>query len=118
MLTKWKICIKEPFQNCEYIYPIQQKKISHLLSFFKQDTNIKSVYVFGSSISERCHIGSDIDLYLDLEEDKKVYYEANDFAVDLWTNYTVDKRLYEEIMKGCVLVYERRKDFKKENIFR
>lgn len=27
----WKICVEEPFMNCQKIYPIQQKKVKSLL---------------------------------------------------------------------------------------
>ena len=24
---EWRVCIQDPFENCEKIYPIQQKKV-------------------------------------------------------------------------------------------
>lgn len=37
---------------------------------------------------------------------KKPFTEGFQFVYDLWTNYTVDERLYREIENKGVLVYE------------
>lgn len=109
MKGKWKIVIEKTFDNCEYIYPIQQKKVSDLIEYFKKNKNVKSIIIFGSSISSNCHIGSDVDVYVDLYEDENIIKDKYfDFSYDLWTNFSVDERLYKEIMKKGVIVYEKR----------
>lgn len=104
----WKICIKDSFLNCGKIYPIQQKKIKEMVDLLRLNRNVLKIYVFGSSISNRCSINSDVDIYIELEEEEnKLIKKYLPFSYDLWTNYTVDENLKKEIMKECVLVYER-----------
>ena len=104
----WKVCISDPFDNCEKIYPIQQKKVQQMISNLKDDTNVEKIIVFGSSVQDTCHTGSDVDFYIVLKQDRKIIFkETLSFIYDIWTNYTVDSRMYEEIKKKGVTVYER-----------
>lgn len=104
----WRVCIKEPFQNCECIYPIQQSRVKELIRILSSDENVKRILIFGSSITDHCHIDSDVDVYIELMKDKACSVrEYLDFAYDLWTNYSVDERLQREILKTGVPVYER-----------
>ena len=104
--TRWRICIDEPFLNCERIYPIQQKKVKELLDDVTRDPSVKKVVVFGSSVTERCHQGSDVDLYIELDEARNPVTEVHDFPFDVWTNQTVDDQLLKEITSKGVVVYE------------
>ena len=103
---KYKICIQNPFPFCEKVYPTQQRKVKEMLDYLKQDENIKSITLFGSSITSNCHNDSDIDLYIELKKDKKVINRYFDFVFDLWTNFTADERLKKEIKKKGVVIYE------------
>lgn len=103
---KWKTCIQTPFKNCEQIYPIQQNKIAKLLNVLTINSNVKRVIVFGSSVTARCHIDSDVDIYVELEYDEKhIINQPLEFVFDLWTNFTVDDRLRNEILSTGVIVY-------------
>ena len=104
--TRWRICIDEPFMNCERIYPIQQRKVKALLDDVTRDPSVKKVVVFGSSVTERCHQGSDVDLYIELDEAGNPVTEVYDFPFDVWTNQTVDDQLLKEIASKGVVVYE------------
>lgn len=107
-MQSWRVCIKEPFQNCEHVYPIQQSRVKELIRILGNDENVKRMLVFGSSVTDNCHIDSDVDVYVELVEDKTCSIrEFVDFAYDLWTNYNVDSRLKDEILKTGVPVYER-----------
>lgn len=103
----WKVFISDPFLNCDKIHPIQQKKVKALLDNLDM-THVLKVEIFGSSITTSCHTGSDVDVYITLDQcvdhliTKYLPYEF-----DIWTNYTVDTRLYNEIKKHCVVVAER-----------
>ena len=104
----WRVCIQEPFENCEKIYPIQQKKVKQMINNIKEDSNVEKIVVFGSSVQDTCHVGSDVDFYIVLKQDQKIAFkETLSFIYDIWTNYTVDSRMYEEITKKGVTVYER-----------
>lgn len=105
---EWRVCIQDPFENCENIYPIQQKKVKQMINNIKEDSNVEKIVVFGSSVQDTCHMGSDVDFYIVLKQDQKITFkETLSFMYDIWTNYTVDSRMYEEITKKGVTVYER-----------
>lgn len=105
----WKVFIADPFMNCNKIHPLQQKKVRTLLDALDM-THIKSVDIFGSSITMRCHNGSDVDIYITLDENADhLIKKYLPYKYDIWTNYTVDDRLYDEIKKHCVTVYRKEK---------
>ena len=105
---EWRVCIQDPFKNCEKIYPIQQKKVKQMINNIKEDSNVEKIVVFGSSVQDTCHMGSDVDFYIVLKQDQKITFKKTlSFMYDIWTNYTVDSRMYEEITKKGVTVYER-----------
>lgn len=108
MKDKFKIVINEPFLNCERIYPIQQRKVKELVEYLKNNKNIISIIIFGSSVTDKCHIGSDVDIYITLKKEEKIINRYFDFPFDLWTNFTVDEYLKKEILKKGVIVYEQR----------
>ncbi len=103
---KWKICT-DYFTNCEYIYPTQQKKAKQFLDYLSSNPNVKSITIFGSSITDRCQNNSDLDIYVELFHDKKIINRYFDFAYDLWTNFTVDKKMLDEINKKGLIIYEK-----------
>ena len=103
--SKFKICIDEPFKNCEFIYPIQQRKVKELITDICSNTTPEKIIVFGSSVTESCHIGSDIDIYAELPSDLRPITRFHDFEYDFWSNFSVDERFKIEILKKGVVVY-------------
>lgn len=67
---KFKVCINNPFDNCEYVYPIQQKKVAEMIDHLKEDNNVKKIILFGSSVTSKCHRDSDIDIYVEISYEK------------------------------------------------
>lgn len=103
----FKIAIQNEFKNINKIYPLQQRKVREILDEIENKPYVKKVIVFGSSTSYRCHMGSDLDIYFELDIDKKPIHKAYDFEIDYWDNYSVDNRLLSEIVNKGVIVYER-----------
>lgn len=103
----YKVCIDNAFKNCNKIYPIQQRKVQTIINDLKKDKNVIKIVVFGSSVTDRCHIGSDVDIYFESMNENIKLKDVYDFRYDLWNNYTVDKRLKNEIDSKGVIVYER-----------
>ena len=103
--TRWRICIEEPFQNCSRIHPLQQRKVRELLDDITAAKSVRSVTVFGSSVTQRCHIGSDVDVYVDTDEQGAIVAKSHDFPFDLWTPSTADDGLKQEIQRTGVRVY-------------
>lgn len=62
---------------------------------------MRKLIVFGSSITSAGNPWSDIDIYVEMDEDKNLPPTGvREVVVDVWTNFTVDKHLYSEIKKG------------------
>lgn len=104
---KWQIRIDSSFPNINKVHPLQQDKVNAIIKCLSKDHNVRSVTIFGSSVTNRCHIGSDVDVYVELTEDKKLALPAFDFLYDMWTNFSVDTGMLKEIRKKGVKVYDR-----------
>ncbi|MDO4198443.1 MAG: helix-turn-helix domain-containing protein [Erysipelotrichaceae bacterium] len=103
---KWKICIDDPFINCEKVYPIQQSGVKELIDDILKNDGVKSITVFGSSVTDRCSIFSDIDIYVEADGEIEIH-DYHDFEYDLWTDRSADDRLKTEIRETGVKVYEK-----------
>jgi len=108
--TSWRVCVDRPFDQCHRVYPTQQRKVRELIDDIARDDAVESIAVFGSSVTERCHRGSDVDVYVEMASDRNPVTEAHDFPFDLWTNYTADGGLKAEIARTGVTVYGKRSD--------
>lgn len=105
--NKFKRVIKNNFLNIEKVHPIQQKRIFKILKELKKHKEVKKVVVFGSSVTSLCNYESDIDLYVELSEDKNVKTYDVDCPVDYWTNFSTEKDMLDEIVRKGVVVYAR-----------
>lgn len=99
----WRVCVDEPFKNCEKIYPTQQRKVKEFLSSLEVRV-VNRVIVFGSSTTGACRIDSDLDVFVELTGKVTLKLPCFDFELDLWTNFMVDDRLLEEIESTGVVV--------------
>lgn len=106
-MSRYKVVIDEPFMNCEHIYPIQQQKVKAMIEYLKGNNNVKSITIFGSSVNDRCHVGSDVDIYVELQQDEKIIHQYFPFVFDIFTNFSVDEHLKNEVNKYGVLVYSK-----------
>ena len=104
----WKAVAKR-FKNINYIFPTKQKYIAELVEKCKRDRNIKKLIVFGSAVTGRCNIWSDIDLYYEFDEEPKKYpfIDSNHQVFDNFSNFSVSEEFYKEICRKGVIVYER-----------
>lgn len=99
--------IKEDFKNADRIYPIQQHKVYEFIQMVKNNPNVIRLTVFGSSVTDRCHTGSDVDFYADLKKDDRIETQYMPFLYDIWTNFTVSDNMKREIDRKGVVVYEK-----------
>lgn len=104
--STWKVCLDRPFRNCERIYPLQQRKMRALLDVLDGKPGIGRVIVFGSSVTERCHVGSDVDVFVETQNPDELFalVAELDFEYDVWTPSAVDERLMAEITRTGVMV--------------
>lgn len=109
-MKSYKICIPDPFPNCEKVFPVQQRKVRELIDRYSVIPQVQRIILFGSSVTTHCNMWSDVDLYVDLSEDVRLLKRGFDFDCDLWTTYTADENLKKEILRTGVIVYEKERE--------
>ncbi len=97
------------FHDANRVHPLMQRRVDKLLHAFVKDQNIRRIVLFGSSLEFRCSSTSDIDLYVEkFDAEKKLEYLPDlDCEVDIVTNLSPENRLYKEIEKTGLLLFER-----------
>ncbi|MEY8410546.1 nucleotidyltransferase domain-containing protein [Lachnospiraceae bacterium 62-26] len=97
------------FRDANRVHPLMQKRVEKLLHEFAKDQNIRRVVLFGSSLEFRCSSASDIDLYIEkFDTGKKLEYIPElDCEVDIVTNLSPGNKLYNEIERTGLLLFER-----------
>lgn len=109
----WDFEVKEgvTFKHANRVHPIMQKRVQKILEELSGDSNIKKIVLYGSSLEFRCNSNSDIDLYIEkINTDLPLKKEPEiDCEVDIITNLDHKSRLYEEINKTGLLLYEKEK---------
>lgn len=105
----WKICVsdEETFLNIEKIFPTQQRDVGEIVRSLQVNTSVRRIVIFGSSVTSACNPWSDIDVYVELDEEQHVRVPQLEVPTDVWTNFDVDDRLMAEIEEKGVAVYER-----------
>ena len=97
------------FPDANRVHPLMQKRVDTLTRSLKKDNNIRKLVLFGSSLEFRCNSHSDIDLYIEkYDKDKKIEnFPELDCPVDIVADLNPDSRLYQEIDKTGLLLFER-----------
>lgn len=95
------------FQNANRVHPLMQARIEKLLQSMLKDKNVRKLVLFGSSLEFRCNSNSDI--YIEkIDKDKKLeHFPDLDCEVDIVTNLSPDSKLYFEIDKKGLILFER-----------
>ncbi|MCC8046387.1 MAG: nucleotidyltransferase domain-containing protein [Clostridiales bacterium] len=91
------------------IHPLMQKRVDTLVRALIKDKNICRIVLFGSSLEFRCDSYSDIDLYIEkYDPDKKIeHFPDLDCSVDIVSNLAHTSRLYQEIDRTGLLLFDR-----------
>lgn len=97
------------FQNANRVHPLMQSRVEKLLHEFEKDQNIRRIILFGSSLEFRCSSFSDIDLYVEKYDPgkKMLNYPELDCEIDIITNLQPESKLYQEIERTGLLLFER-----------
>ena len=105
------------FYDARLIHPLKQKIINELYKHICINSSISKVILFGSSINIRCKADSDIDLAINLKDDKnnldtknevsELIQEVCGYKADIiWLNgLSKNSKIYNNISKG-VVIYE------------
>ena len=99
------------FPNLNRIHPLMQRNVAKLYNELKSDENIERVILYGSALDFRCNSNSDIDLYIEkYNTDLKVKSLPDlEFEIDIIFNLDKSSRLYKEIDKMGLTLFEREK---------
>lgn len=107
----WDFPITEgvTFPNANRVHPLMQRRVEKLIQHICKDKNIRRLVLYGSSLEFRCNSTSDIDLYIEkYDKDKKLTNLPElDCELDIITNLSPDSRLYQEIDRTGLLLFER-----------
>ena len=95
------------------IHPLKQREACRIHEEFANNSDVESIYLFGSSVNIRCHIHSDTDVAVLLARDtlenrgyvsERIQELCNWNADVIWLNSEEpDSRLYREIHRGVRL---------------
>lgn len=113
-LTRFPIVVKTDCKNIYRVYPLKQRVVAQLYHIGKEYSEIKRIYIFGSSVTSRCHIDSDIDICVDADvsDGMKIFEiqskigEACGWNCDIIMYSNLGDRLKETIHKEGVVIYE------------
>lgn len=97
------------FKYANRVHPLMQKRVETLLQELKKDPNIQKIVLFGSSLDFRCNSQSDIDLYIQKKnsDEKLTTLPDLDCEIDIITNLPSDSKLFQEIDRTGLLLFER-----------
>lgn len=67
----WKFnkVVNDDILNIEYIHPLKQSLVVNIVKAAGRDSGVKSVRIFGSSITDNCDFSSDLDICVDWKFD-------------------------------------------------
>ena len=65
-LKIFPVVVDSDCQAISRVHPLKQSQIAKLYDAAKGNKYIKRIIIFGSSVTPKCHIDSDIDICLDL----------------------------------------------------
>ena len=97
------------FVNANRVHPLMQARVQKLIQHMEYDMNVRKLVLFGSSLDFRCDSLSDIDIYIEkYDKDKKLeFFPDLDCEVDIVSNLETGSKLYKEIDKTGLLLFER-----------
>lgn len=106
----WDFCVMQnvDFPHCNRVHPLMQRRTQILLEEWKKDPNILKIVLFGSALEFRCSSFSDLDVYVE-KKDPELPVSEPDLGceLDILCNLDHSSRLYKEIEKKGLLLYER-----------
>lgn len=111
----WDFEVITPTQimNINRIHPLKQKEVVSIVESLKNNNKVLRIVVFGSAVEFRCTSRSDIDIYVETDEEEckiTLPYDTLVSEVDVVRNLNHKTRLFEQIEKTGIVVYERRSE--------
>lgn len=113
-INHFPIIAPDKYVDMSRIYPTKQQQIKNILLEIRNDTQLKSLHLFGSSITMLCNKDSDIDLAIEINElsnktrneiSEKIQLACNWNADIIWMDHlSKNDRIYKDIMNGLKLI--------------
>lgn len=113
-LERFPVTVKTRCKNIDRIYPLKQAQVSEIFDRARQFDIVKRIIVFGSSVTSRCNIDSDLDLCVDADvsdglkvyEMQKAFGDACDWNCDIIMYANMGSALKETVRREGVVIYE------------
>lgn len=97
------------FHNANRVHPLMQLRVEKLIRGLARDGNIRRLVLFGSALEFRCDSNSDLDIYIEKQQSEKKleFLPELDCEVDIVADLPPDSRLYQEIERTGLVLFER-----------
>lgn len=113
-LRVFPVIVQTDCENIYRVYPLKQRMVAKIYEIAKRYPDVRRVYLFGSAVTSKCHIGSDLDVCVDMEtEDGMEEYrlngeigEACDWNCDILMYRNIGSKLRNQIEEEGVIIYE------------
>lgn len=113
-MKSFPVVVDSDCETINRIYPLKQRIVDELHKKAADFDIVKKIYIFGSSVTPRCHIDSDIDICIDADtsdgikvfELQKTVGDICDWNCDILMYSNIGSILKETIDKEGVVIYE------------
>ena len=113
-MKRFPVTVKTECKNIDRIYPLKQSQVAKIYSQAGHFPIIRRIIVFGSSVTPRCHIDSDLDICVDADtsdgmkifEMQKAIGDACDWNCDIVMYADTGSSLKETVNREGVVIYE------------
>ena len=113
-LERFPVTIQTDCPNIERIYPLKQRQVSEISKCAKQFDVVKRIIIFGSSVTPRCNVDSDLDICVDADtsdgmkvyEVEKAIGDICDWNCDIIIFSNVGQSLRTTVQNEGVVIYE------------
>ena len=113
-LKRFPVVVHTDCKNINRIYPIKQRQVAAIYDKAKDFDIIRKIIIFGSSVTARCKIDSDLDVCIDADTSdgmkvydmQKAFGEVCDWNCDMIMYAHMGQALRETIQREGVVIYE------------
>ena len=105
----WRISptVVKPYDGVCYIHPLKQHDIECLLNWVRERfPNLGGLGVFGSAVTNRCNVNSDIDLIVWGQDSDKFFTDGStEYDVIRAADLSTNSKLIDEIVRDGLQIY-------------
>lgn len=106
----FNLVVNSNLKDINRIHPLKQRDVTALVNELQKDDNINRIIIFGSALDMRCNWYSDLDVYVETRDKEKrvcLPYDDLEGEIDLVRDIDHNSKLYKEIDKTGLLIWER-----------